>query len=226
MPENSGQLPRRCPWCGESVESLNVNCAFCGRLPDDRAWVDSVHAQAESLLPPGWEGLTTFQPLNSIATVAGYLWGELQTLRLFGEKGRGEFWLETANELYANVFRTLDKLQISDRPEQQPKAIDCDEAERRLAELWRWCDAQGGDAEPAEQDNEKPLESNVASKPRGRRKADYETVQREAKLAADWERARESRVYKTDFAKQKGMALVQLDALLDRVAKRKARSDK
>ncbi len=62
-------------------------------------------------------------------------------------------------------------------------------------------------------------------KRRGRKKADYETVQREAKLTADWEQARESGVYKADFAKQKDLKVNDLDALLDRVAKRKRASE-
>ena len=60
----------------------------------------------------------------------------------------------------------------------------------------------------------------------GRKKADYETVQREARLAADWGQARESGVYKPDFAKQNKMTPKKLNALLNRVAKRKTRSDK
>lgn len=58
----------------------------------------------------------------------------------------------------------------------------------------------------------------------GRRKADVETVQREAKFAAKWERARGSKVYKSVFAKQNKLTTKQLDRLLDRVYARKARS--
>lgn len=60
---------------------------------------------------------------------------------------------------------------------------------------------------------------------RGRRKADYETIEREAQVAADWERAREAGTYKGDFAKERGTTAGKLDALLDRVAKRKSRSE-
>jgi len=69
---------------------------------------------------------------------------------------------------------------------------------------------------------------SVDAKPkrRGWRKANYATVQREAQLAADWEQAREAGVYKPTFAKEHGMTTAKLDALLDRVAKRKSRSDK
>ena len=81
-----------------------------------------------------------------MANVAGYLRRELAAQRIVGENGRGPFWLEQANQLYANVFRALDALRIFDRPQQQPKANDCDEAELRLAELWRWCAAQGDNA--------------------------------------------------------------------------------
>lgn|GEM_PF-6520858 len=62
-------------------------------------------------------------------------------------------------------------------------------------------------------------------KRRGRKKADYETVQKEAALAASWERAREAGVYKGDFARERGTTVAKLDALLDRVAQRKKRSD-
>lgn len=66
----------------------------------------------------------------------------------------------------------------------------------------------------------------AARKLRGRPKADYETIQQEAQLAADWKQARESGVYKPDFAKERGTTEAKLDALLDRVAKRNRRSDK
>ncbi|MCO6456487.1 MAG: hypothetical protein J5I93_14415 [Pirellulaceae bacterium] len=60
----------------------------------------------------------------------------------------------------------------------------------------------------------------------GKRKADYDTVQKESKLADEWNRARESRVAKADFSKSKGLKLKELDKLLDRVQKRKRRSGK
>ncbi|MBX3426607.1 MAG: hypothetical protein KF688_13080 [Pirellulales bacterium] len=63
-------------------------------------------------------------------------------------------------------------------------------------------------------------------KRRGRRKADYETVQRESQLAAAWEQARISGVYKPDFAKNHGTTAAKLDLLLDRVGQRNRRSDK
>lgn len=68
-------------------------------------------------------------------------------------------------------------------------------------------------------------QGTATPKRRGRKKADYETVQKEAELAADWERARDAGIYKPDFAKDKNMTVRQLDALLDRVAKRKRPSE-
>jgi hypothetical protein len=64
-------------------------------------------------------------------------------------------------------------------------------------------------------------------KRRGRKKADYETVTREAALAASWKRAREAKVFKTDFCKTLSppMTLKAFDALLDRVSKRKKPSE-
>ncbi len=63
-------------------------------------------------------------------------------------------------------------------------------------------------------------------KRRGRPKADDETVQREARVAADWERARDTGTAKVDFAKGMRMKLKDFNALLDRVQKRESRSDK
>lgn len=78
------------------------------------------------------------------------------------------------------------------------------------------------DAIPAEQAGS----ATAVKAKRGRKKADYDTVQREEQLATEWKRARDAGVYKPDFARQKGMSATEFDALLDRVAKRKARSDK
>jgi hypothetical protein len=63
------------------------------------------------------------------------------------------------------------------------------------------------------------------SKRRGRKKADYKTIQREAELAAKWERARKSNVSKAKFAKDKG-GIAKFDKLLDRVAKRERNAAK
>jgi len=75
---------------------------------------------------------------------------------------------------------------------------------------------------------------------RGPKKANDETVKREAKLAAKWNRAREAGTFKTDFARdnqrelkaldakyrrQRKTATAMLDALLDRVAGRNRRSE-
>lgn len=62
-------------------------------------------------------------------------------------------------------------------------------------------------------------------KRRGRKKADYATIQKEAALAADWTRVRDAGVYKCDFARQRGMKVKALDALLDRVGKRNRTSE-
>lgn len=59
---------------------------------------------------------------------------------------------------------------------------------------------------------------------RGRPKADYATVRREAKLASDWQRAKAS-VLKAEFARQHGMTLRDFQTLLSRVNKRKTRAD-
>lgn len=60
---------------------------------------------------------------------------------------------------------------------------------------------------------------------RGRQKADYETLQREAALAADWEYARAAGTYKVDFARDHCMKVRELDAMLARVRGRKRRAN-
>ncbi|MCC7476209.1 MAG: hypothetical protein IT425_12505 [Pirellulales bacterium] len=66
---------------------------------------------------------------------------------------------------------------------------------------------------------------NCEGRIRGRKKADDATVQREADLPARWERARDAGTYKAHFAKDNNLTVSKLDALLDRVAKRKRNSE-
>lgn len=61
---------------------------------------------------------------------------------------------------------------------------------------------------------------DTGTKRRGRRKADYETVQREAEIADRWKKARECGVCKVDFAHDEGTTLKKLQQLLDRDRKR------
>jgi len=59
----------------------------------------------------------------------------------------------------------------------------------------------------------------------GRKKADYETVKWEDKIAAEWERMKAAGVAKVEFAKEKKYSVSGIKNLLDRVYKRKVRSD-
>lgn len=81
-------------------------------------------------------------------------------------------------------------------------------------------DASGGESDPAKPTGKEP------PKTRGRKKADSKTMEHEATLAEEWEKARDADVYKPDFATDNGMTQKDLDKLLDRVAARKRRSDK
>lgn len=65
------------------------------------------------------------------------------------------------------------------------------------------------------------LGANQPPKRRGRKKANYNTVQAEANLAAEWVRRRDAGECKRDFAKEKGTNVADFDRLLERVAKRK-----
>jgi hypothetical protein len=54
---------------------------------------------------------------------------------------------------------------------------------------------------------------------RGRPKRNYETIQREAEIAARWRRAREAGACKSEWAREHGLTVKELDQLLDRVRK-------
>ena len=59
----------------------------------------------------------------------------------------------------------------------------------------------------------------------GRKKPDYETVERESNLKKEWLRAHDSGTCKADFAKGKGLSQKDFTRLLDRVSRRNRRSD-
>lgn len=65
-----------------------------------------------------------------------------------------------------------------------------------------------------------------APKRRGRKRADQSQIQRDEKIAADWQRAKEGGAYKPDFARDHGMSPAALDTILNRHRKRKNRADK
>ncbi len=89
-----------------------------------------------------------------------------------------------------------------------------------LEQLDGWVEKQRAEVESA-----KTVDAKPNRKPAGRKKADYETVQREAKIKDKWDQAREASVYKPDFAKGIGMDVKQFDKLLGRVARRESRSE-
>ena len=74
---------------------------------------------------------------------------------------------------------------------------------------------------PDQSEEKTPIRRKAGSK-----KADEATCLREAELVAKWQQARDSSVYKADFAKDHNMSLKAFDGLLSRVKKRELRSDK
>jgi hypothetical protein len=79
------------------------------------------------------------------------------------------------------------------------------------------------DAVEAGQHEEDSVSADARRRPG--KKADYGAVQAEAQLADAWVRARDAGAYKGDFAKQHGMKVPDLNAVLNRVRKRKSRAD-
>ena len=60
----------------------------------------------------------------------------------------------------------------------------------------------------------------------GRRPATAAEKQADADLVAEWERARETKVYKAVFAREKSMTVKELDRVVSRVKRRETRSNK
>ena len=60
----------------------------------------------------------------------------------------------------------------------------------------------------------------------GHRPATAAEKQADADLVAEWEKAREAKVYKADFAREKSMTVKELDRVVSRVKRRETRSNK
>ena len=134
------------------------------------------------------------------------------------------------------VFQKQSRLRMGTPPRREDEESEA--VERLLAEELDRANRQMVKAKPtAETKDER---SGQRKRQRGRKKADYRTVQREAELAAEWNQAREAGTFKSEFAKdnqhelkaldakyprQRTTATAMLDALLDRVARRKPNSD-
>ena len=147
---------------------------------------------------------------------------------------RGILWME-ANQREVLARKTRDEKADLLRQLREPIPNDVDGRNARaqiLADfawhLWRAAEAMDEDT-TEKRGGKQSTESGKSAtkgKRRGRKRPSKETIKDQAKLAADWVRARDSGVYKADFARQKEMTQKQLQALLDRVARRKARSNK
>jgi hypothetical protein len=94
-----------------------------------------------------------------------------------------------------------------------------DEAEELAIQLGDWLDAQ------IEEFQQSPKGSS-GKKTAGRKKASYKVQQEELKIWNEWQRARESGVYKGDFVRTKKVKLDEFQKLLNRVASRKRDSEK
>jgi hypothetical protein len=138
-----------------------------------------------------------------------------------GHKGIEVVGNELAKHGPEFLSKVLNELNCNTVIESIFQAEDRAEAKRR----WREEEAKLAAEASGLQGESTNAQGAAKRKRRGRKKADYETVQKEAELAADWERARDAGIYKPDFAKDKNMTVRQLDALLDRVAKRKRPSE-
>lgn len=100
-------------------------------------------------------------------------------------------------------------------------AKECPKVLHRLFPGVKLTPTDDAQVEPKEPCGQQGTDAHATPKRRGRKKAGYERVQREAALAAKWVQARGAGVPKIDFARESGTTIPELDLLLDRVAKRK-----
>ncbi|GAA4435827.1 hypothetical protein [Bremerella cremea] len=93
--------------------------------------------------------------------------------------------------------------------------------------LWQWW----RDFEDAQEVGERAYDEAAGSKThhspkrRGRKKADYATQEKENRIFDAWKRARDSGASKAQFASDQGMPEAELNRLIERVSKRKSRSE-
>lgn len=129
--------------------------------------------------------------------------------------GRDAYDLACRSDAPVGVTSTMTAPGLS-----RKDALTCGQAIVNVKTLKEWCQSAIAPAGAAD--------AIVAptTKRRGRKQADYETVQREAEIATNWEQARDCGVSKADFARENGLTVKELDKLIERVAKRKKRSGK
>jgi hypothetical protein len=141
-----------------------------------------------------------------------------------------------ANRL-AQVFRELMRFVMDGTTDviRESNGSDLRRALRDYLSLRRLA-VQPSAAAKRDADPDEPAAESASGrqrKRRGRKKADFATEQREAKLADEWDDARENRVYKSDFVHDNHRRLLKFgiksvpdfDRLLDRVGKRQKHSE-
>ena len=174
-----------------------------------------------------------------------------ETRRLLGEfrpaSGAGEcrqaYQRANADVLRANLGAhlcpKLEALMVAHNAILDEASEACEQSFTQIANLESHCQAATDlidiilvyEADPPEGEgksgnNRKSPSPSSTNKRRGRRKAGYEKQQEDAALVEKWERAKENGVYKPKFAKDQGLTSQNFQKLLNRVAKRKSRSDK
>lgn len=137
---------------------------------------------------------------------------------------KGAFWqiVSAQHGSWANseVRTELRELALFVRNELETCAITNSRTENKTSELLESL----GPCLVNEGTDKSSNSKQPEKKPRGRRRPDDKTIQHEAEIADRWARARDSGVYKADFAKHEGFgSLKEFDRLLDRVARRKKR---
>jgi hypothetical protein len=166
-------------------------------------------------VPPLWEGRPPGFPIRKMADVLRYLdeaTARLALLRDYSKAFEENSALTEAGRILRNarrLLRYLGRTGFEKLCSSELQSIH--DAEEAIAELQIWMHT-----------NKDRRQRQVV----GRKKADYETIQDEAETADNWARARDSGEYKAEFVQRIYMDLESFNQLLDRVAKRKLRSDK
>jgi len=152
-----------------------------------------------------------------------------QILKLFGAEAQVAIDAMDVLNMMVAALRCFEfpKNQIDDLREQMEEVVDQIATASLEVETLEPNQEAKNEKQPKVDDRMRAATpKQKKSKRRGRRKADDETVEREAEITEAWAKAKRSGVYKPDFARDKKISLKDFNNLLARVSRRNSRANK
>ena len=207
----------------EYLGTVSFDCReLAAQTAELREQFDNTWTELERLHLPIPE---SYDDWTKLALIAGIPRVEMETL--------------SANDIYISALAWAERIKIKSKLLQDVRSDGDGEPEKPTSDL-------KNDAEPVTE-REKPRAATATDPPHhkpdlakreqtgrnskkrkkaGRRPATAAEKQADADLAEAWEKAREAKVYKADFAREKSMTVKELDRVVSRVKRRETRSNK